>query len=122
MNLVDNDTVNLNTSLQPLDINSLYFSGFENGEDNGLSEVNVGTNAFAVSNMFVTVDEDTILPKSGSSMLMFPDSASYENNDMVFWVSDSTFDLTEASGRLTFSVDVNIDTEEGFDFFYFFTI
>ena len=119
VNLVDNDTVNLNAALQPLDINSLYSSGFENGDDNGLSEVNVGTNAFAVSNMFVTVDEDTILPKSGSSMLMFPDSASYENNDMVFWVSDSTFDLTGASGRLTFSVDVNIDTEEGFDFFYF---
>ena len=52
-------------------------------------------------------------------MLVFPDSGSYDNNDMVFWVSDSTLDLTGASGRLTFSVDVNVDTEEGYDFFYF---
>ena len=68
--------------------------------------------------MFVLDSGDTVLPESGSSMLIFPDSGSYENNDMVFWVSDSTLDLTNASGRLTFSVDVNIDTEEGYDFFY----
>ena len=74
---------------------------------------------FAVSNIFVTVDLDTVLPESGSSMLVFPDSGVYDNSDMVFWVSDSTFDLSEASGRLTFSLDVNVDTEEGYDFFYF---
>ena len=118
INLVEDDTVTLNVALQPLDINSLYSSGFEAGQDSGSSEVSVGSNVFAVSNMFVLDSGDTVLPESGSSMLIFPDSGSYENNDMVFWVSDSTLDLTNASGRLTFSVDVNIDTEEGYDFFY----
>ena len=119
VNVLENDTVVLDVALQALDVNGLYSSGFEGTEDAGSSEVTAGTNVFAVSNLFVTADEDTVLPKTGSSMLVFPDSAAYENNDMVFWVSDSTFDLTEASGRLTFSLDVNIDTEEGFDFFYF---
>ena len=118
INLVEDDTVTLNVALQPLDVNSLYSSGFEAGQDSGSSEVSVGSNVFAVSNMFVLDSGDTVLPESGSSMLIFPDSGSYENNDMVFWVSDSTLDLTNASGRLTFSVDVNIDTEEGYDFFY----
>ena len=119
INLVDEDTVDLNVALQPLDVNSLYLSGFEAGQDSGSSEVNAGSNMFAVSNMFVLDSGDTVLPESGSSMLIFPDSGSYDNNDMVFWVSDSTLDLTGASGRLTFSVDVNVDTEEGYDFFYF---
>ena len=118
VDLLEGDTVNLNVALQPLNTNSLYASGFEAGQDSGSSEVTVGSNAFAVSNMFVTESGDTVLPKSGSSMLVFPDSAFYENNDMVFWVSDSTFDLTNVSGRMTLSLDVNIDTEEGFDFFY----
>ena len=119
VNLLDNDTVSLDVTLQALDVNGLYSSGFEGTEDGGSSEVTSGTSVFAVSNLFVTTDEDTILPEAGSSMLIFPDSAAYENNDVVFWVSDSTFDLTGASGRLTFSLDVNIDTEEGYDFFYF---
>ena len=119
VNLLENDTVTLDVTLQSLDVNGLYSSGFEATEDSGSSEVTTGTNAFGVSSLFVTTDQDTVLPKSGSAMLVFPDSGAYENNDMVFWVSDSTFDLTAASGRLTFSLDVNIDTEEGFDFFYF---
>ena len=89
INLVEDDTVALNVALQPLDVNSLYSSGFETGQDSGSSEVSVGSNVFAVSNMFVLDSGDTVLPESGSSMLIFPDSGSYENNDMVFWVSDS---------------------------------
>ena len=119
VNLLENDTVALDVALQPLDVNGLYSSGFENTDDGGSSEVSAGSNVFAVSNIFVTVDLDTVLPESGSSMLVFPDSGAYDNSDMVFWVSDSTFDLSEASGRLTFSLDVNVDTEEGYDFFYF---
>ena len=119
VNLLENDTVALDVALQPLDVNGLYSSGFESTDDGGSSEVSAGSNVFAVSNIFVTVDLDTVLPESGSSMLVFPDSGAYDNSDMVFWVSDSTFDLSGASGRLTFSLDVNVDTEEGYDFFYF---
>ena len=97
VNLLENDTVALDVALQPLDVNGLYSSGFENTDDGGSSEVSAGSNVFAVSNIFVTVDLDTVLPESGSSMLVFPDSGAYDNSDMVFWVSDSTFDLSEAS-------------------------
>jgi len=113
------DTVTLNAALEPLGINDMYFSGFESGEDQGASNATVGTNNYAVADTFFSVSGDTVLPASGVAMLVFPDSGGYANNDYIWWVADSTFDITSSNGGLYFDLDMNIDTEGDYDFFYF---
>ena len=116
--LFDGDTVTINAALEPLALYGVYSSGFENGEDQGVSNAITGTNNFAVTDRHVTAGGDTVNPVSGMSMLVFPDSGGYANNDYVRWVADSSFDIDEAVGGLYFDLDINIDTEAGFDFFY----
>ena len=113
------DTVTLNAALEPLSINAMYLSGFESGEDQGISNAIVGTNNYAVADTHITASGDTVLPASGVAMLVFPDSGGYANNDYVWWVADSAFDITSSTGGLYFDLDMNIDTEGDYDFFYF---
>ncbi|SVB49145.1 uncharacterized protein METZ01_LOCUS201999, partial [marine metagenome] len=117
--LSEGDTVALNAALAPLGINDMYFSGFESGEDQGSSNTLSGATAYAVTNTFVNAGGDTILPASGTAMLVFPDSGGYANNDYVWWTADSTFDIGGLMGGLYMDLDINIDTEADYDFFYF---
>ena len=117
--LSEGDTITLNAALEPIDINNIYSLGFESGEDQGVSNVLVGTNNFAVVDTHITASGDTVLPSSGIAMLVFPDSGGYENNDHVKWVADSSLNIAGAVGGLYLDLDVNIDTEDGNDFFYF---
>jgi len=117
--LLVGDTVTLNAALEPLNLHSLYLSGFESGDDQGSSDAVIGTNSFAVLDTFITVAGDTILPASGLAMLAFPDSGGYADNDYIWWTADSTFEITGSTGGLYFNLDMNIDTEDGYDFFYF---
>ena len=113
------DTVTLSAALEPLNINAMYFSGFESGEDQGFSNTLLGVSAYAVADTFFSASGDTVLPASGTTMLVFPDSGGYSNNEVVWWESDSVFDIAGAMGGLYFDLDVNIDTEADYDFFYF---
>ena len=117
--LSEGDTTTLNVALEPLGINDMYFSGFESGEDQGFSNTLLGVSAYAVADTFFSAVGDTILPASGTTMLVFPDSGGYSNNEVVWWESDSVFDIAGARGGLYFDLDVNIDTEIDYDFFYF---
>ena len=112
------DTVTLSAALEPLIINAMYFSGFESGEDQGFSNTLLGVSAYAVADTFFSASGDTVLPASGTTMLVFPDSGGYSNNEVVWWESDSVFDIAGAMGGLYFDLDVNIDTEADYDFFY----
>ena len=116
--LFDGDTVTINAALDPLALFGVYSSGFENGEDQGTSNVTTGISNFAVTDRHTTAGGDTVNPVSGMSMLVFPDSGGYANNDYVMWVADSSFDIEDAIGGLYLDLDVHIDTEAGFDFFY----
>ncbi|SVA52879.1 uncharacterized protein METZ01_LOCUS105733, partial [marine metagenome] len=113
------DTVTLSAALEPLNINAMYFSGFESGEDQGFSNTLLGVSSYAVADTFFSASGDTVLPASGTTMLVFPDSGGYSNNEVVWWESDSVFDIAGAMGGLYFDLDVNIDTEADYDFFYF---
>ena len=116
--LFDGDTVTINAALEPLALFSVYSSGFESGEDQGTSNITTGISNFAVTDRHTTAGGDTVNPVSGMSMLVFPDSGGYANNDYVMWVADSSFDIEDAIGSLHLELDVHIDTEAGFDFFY----
>jgi len=117
--LSEGDTATLNVALEPLDINDMYFTGFESGEDQGFSNTLLGVSAYAVADTFFNASGDTILPASGTAMLFFPDSGGYSNNEVVWWESDSIFDIAAAMGGLYLDLDANIDTEVDFDIFYF---
>ena len=116
--LFDGDTVTINAALDPLALIGVYSSGFESGEDQGVSNATTGISNFAVTDRHTTAGGDTVNPVSGMSMLVFPDSGGYANNDYVMWVADSSFDIEDAIGSLSLELDVHIDTEAGFDFFY----
>ncbi|SVC20841.1 uncharacterized protein METZ01_LOCUS273695, partial [marine metagenome] len=105
--LSEGDTAILNVALEPLDINDMYFSGFESGEDQGFSNTLLGVSAYVVADTFFSASGDTILPASGTTMLFFPDSGGYSNNEVVWWESDSIFDIAGAMGGLYFDLDVN---------------
>ena len=96
--LFDGDTVTINAALDPLALFGVYSSGFENGEDQGTSNVTTGISNFAVTDRHTTAGGDTVNPVSGMSMLVFPDSGGYANNDYVMWVADSSFDIEDAVG------------------------
>ncbi len=68
------DTVTLSAALEPLNINAMYFSGFESGEDQGFSNTLLGVSSYAVADTFFSASGDTVLPASGTTMLVFPDS------------------------------------------------
>ena len=91
--LFDGDTVTINAALEPLALYGVYSSGFESGEDQGVSNAITGTSNFAVTGRHVTAGGDTVNPVSGMSMLVFPESGGYANNDYVRWVADSSFEI-----------------------------
>ena len=59
------------------------------------------------------------MPADGSGMLVYPTGSDnlYNNNDVVQWVSDSSYDIS-GYGGVYMTLDVNHDTESNYDYFY----
>ena len=118
VNLMEGDTLVRDVSMAPLDIIDMASIGFEAGGDLGSSDTSSG-NYFAVVDTFVNADGDTVMPSDGSGMLVYPAGSDnlYNNNDVVQWVSDSSYDIS-GYGGVYMTLDVNHDTESNFDYFY----
>jgi len=112
------DTVDLNVVLTPEVVDNLYSTGFETGDDTGTSTVYSGWD-FAVLDSMFNADGDTVLPDAGVYMLAYPDTAgvTYNNNDLVVWLSDSVIDISSFSS-LQLSLDAIYDTENNWDYFF----
>ncbi|MFQ6603958.1 MAG: lamin tail domain-containing protein [Fidelibacterota bacterium] len=98
---------------------TMYYTGFETGEDTGQTFAWSGTHAFTVMDTFIT-GVDTILPSSGDYMLVFPDSGeAYDNNDYAYWLGNEFIDLTALmGGGFRFHYSAYISTESGWDYVY----
>ena len=119
VNLMEGDTLVQDVSMAPLDVISMAGIDFEAGGDLGSSDTSSYGNYFAVVDTFVNADGDTVMPADGSGMLAYPAGADnlYDNNDVVQWVSDSSYDIS-GHGGVYMTLDVNHDTESNFDYFY----
>ncbi|MBT92753.1 MAG: hypothetical protein CMA61_02985 [Euryarchaeota archaeon] len=119
VNLMEGDTLVRDVSMAPLDIIGMAGIDFEAGGDLGSSDTSSYGNYFAVVDTFVNADGDTVMPADGSGMLAYPAGADnlYDNNDMVQWVSDSSYDIS-GYGGVYMTLDVNHDTESNYDYFY----
>ena len=114
----EGDSVVQNAMLVPEVVEAMYTTGFEAGDDVGYTSVTSGYD-FAVLDTMFNADGDTILADAGVYMLAYPDTAgvNYNNNDLVFWISDSVVDIS-STASLQMTLDANYDTESGWDYFY----
>ncbi|MDP7653881.1 MAG: choice-of-anchor J domain-containing protein [Candidatus Marinimicrobia bacterium] len=112
------DSIVQNVALAPETLSDLYATGFEVGDDLGSTQIVSGYD-FAVLDTMFNADGDTILADAGVYMLAYPDTAgvNYNNNDLVFWISDSVVDIS-STASLQMTLDANYDTESGWDYFY----
>ena len=121
--ITDGDTVEQNITLVPDSMTQvlLYSTGFETGDDAGVTHSWSG-NEFAITDTFFAPVE-TVLPADGDFMLAFPeqDSLTYANNDEAYWLGAGAgqIDVTGYEmGSLLLQVDALFETENNWDFFY----
>ena len=122
ISIVADDTIEQNITLVPdtMTQSLIYYTGFETTDDSGSVGAFAGTNSFAIVDTFISAT-DTIVPVEGNQMLTFPepDSLTYADSDYAYWMAGSAIGLaTRDEGSLKFQVDVFVDTEGGWDFFY----
>lgn len=108
--ITDNSTAAKNIKLAQLQPKSVYYSGFETGNDLGNTDF-PAVNGWNTSNAFVS-QGNVIKPASGNSMLVFGGSNSYPQTVAYFWGNKTpqSFDLSAfESATLQFSAIYDLE-------------